>query len=385
MSKHVVGPLGDHAAPVRVMAVLGLLALLAAACGTDTEAAPDEDVADDETFELTWTTYLSADNPGSQATEEWMELVEERTGGRVTFEAFHLESLCSATEGLPCVADGRADMAYTSVNFHPSEFPLGNVVALPFVTNDMEAQMHAFSELYREHEGFRAEFDATGAYTLKFMGIGPSVMGSTEPYESIDHVSGNQVRAIAFAVDALDIIGANPVSIDSPEIYESMQRGGIEGWFAFPLEAAALDFGLQEVTDYITYPGLGVYVSVHTAINQGVWDSLPSDIQEIMDETSREIEDRFLADFQRPAEEAGCDALLDSGVTLSAWSEQERQLWEDEIGDQIFEMWIDESEELGAEDPAGFYEEYVEIIEEHSEGSDYVPPGEFCAERYEEQ
>lgn len=369
----------------KALAATAVLLVVATACSSNAGDADGADAAAGETFDLTWTTYLSPENPSSRATEDWMAKVEEHTDGRVSFEQFYAGSLCSATEGLPCARDGRADLAFTSVNFHPAEFPLSNAVAVPFVSTDAQAQLETFSQLYREHEGFRAEHDAQGVHVLFFTSIAPSVMGANEPVASIDDLSGKQVRAIAFMVDALDIIGANPVAIDSPEIYESMQRGLIDVWFAYPMDAAVLDTSLEEVTDYITYPGLGTYVSVHTVMNDSVWDSLPDDIQQVMTEASAEIEDAFIDDYQVPAEEEACDTILSSGTTFTVWSEDEQQRWEDAIGDTIVESWIAESERLGAPDPAGFLEEYQSLLADFEADSDYVPAANECAERYERE
>src|SRR5690606_28541607 len=114
-----------------VLAAVSAAALVLSATACSSPAGGDGDSG--ETYTLSWTSYVGPDSHFSLAMNRWVEEVESRTDGRVKVETFVLEALCSTLDGLACVKDGRADIAYTSVGFHPAEFPLGNVVTVPFL------------------------------------------------------------------------------------------------------------------------------------------------------------------------------------------------------------------------------------------------------------
>ncbi len=61
----------------------------------------------------------------------------------------------------------------------------------------------------------------------------------------------------------------------------------------------------------------------HLAINKSVWDSMPEDLQRIVDVAMEKLAFRttleYQVDIQRAAEE-----LEDAGVTLWSWSDEDR-------------------------------------------------------------
>lgn len=360
-----------------------LLALAAAGCLVVAGCGSDPGGGEEETYDLSWSTYLSPENPISQAMQRWIEEVDTATEGRVSVEPFYLESLCATTDGFACVQDGRADIASSSVGFHPAEFPLANAVTIPFISTDPQAQLRAYDELYESDTEFAAEFETQGVHVLYFTPTSAAVLGTSEPANTYDWLSGKSVRGTARMVDALQVAGANPVALPITEVYESSERGLIDAWFAIPFEAAGLDYQLQEVSSHFTDTGSGIYINGSAMINLDLWESLPQDIQQAMTEAGEEVADIYFEEFETPTQEAACDAVLEAGVELSVWPDEEKARWADAVGDQLREQWQSEAEQAGAADPAGFFERYQEVLATYEDGSTYVSPVQACAERAE--
>src|SRR5699024_10381460 len=127
---------------------------------------------------------------------------------------------------------------------HPAEFPLANVVTVPFVAEDPVAQTATAMALYESNEAYAAEFDAQGIRPMYFAPVTTSILGTTEPADSYEDLEGLSVRGTARMLTALEIAGANPSAISVDEIYESIGNGVIDAWSSTGLESAITEWNL---------------------------------------------------------------------------------------------------------------------------------------------
>jgi TRAP-type C4-dicarboxylate transport system substrate-binding protein len=370
--------------PLTIAAWLVTVVFVLAACGT---TAP----ADDATSEPTPAPEESPDTtPDSEPTGDvivirhtqfnppqslygelhtwWAEEIEARTNGQVEVEIFFGDALLPSTEVLTGVGDGRADSGFLVDNAFPGNVPLTTISSLPFTGDETEAQVKAFTDLYADYEPFRAEWEAMNVRVLQFDPSFPSVIGTAEPVESLDDLEGLSIRCLGYVCSALEAVGANPVAMAAPEIYEAIQRGLLDGYASVPFSAiSALAF--DEVAPYVLDSGLGLYIQGATVINADLWDSLPADVQQVIEEVSSE----YLGEFLRragPFEAETCDALIESNVTINTLSEAEVDRWAEAYGEAALDDWRSLAEGQGA--PADeFYERYLEALDRHQGASEY--------------
>lgn len=347
----------------------GLLAAVLVLAGCSGGGSGDGSAGAGEPIELSLASLLTEPNPASQVVLWWAERVQELTAGQVTVEPFFAGSLVPAGEIMPAVADGRVALGHTTVAFHPAEFPLAQVVSLPFTAYDGEAQLKAFNELYRSNDAFRGEFDAQGIRVLFFGSIDRALLGSTTPIDSIDDLRGVSIRAIGNISDTFAAAGADPVGVAPAEIYESVQRGLLDAWGSYPIEGAA-ELGLHEVGPIIRDPGTGLYSNMMVIVNEQVWQSWPQNVRDAMEQAAAELEDEYAVIYERGTS-AACEKVVSSGAEVAAWSDQEVQRFAALLGDSITERWIERSESAGA--PAReFLGEYRELLDRFAVGSRWV-------------
>ena len=351
----------------RVAVVAALVgALVLAGCGN---SSSDGAGGSGEPITLSLASLLTEPNPASQVVLWWADRVNELTDGQVTVEPYFAGSLVPAAEIMPGVSDGRASLGHTTVAFHPAEFPLGQVVSLPFTAYDGEAQLKAFNELYRNYEPFRREFEAQGLRVLFFGSIDRALLGSTRPIDSIDDLSGVSIRAIGNISDTFAAAGANPIGVAPAEIYESVQRGLLDAWGSYPIEGAA-ELGLHEVGPIIRDPGTGLYSNMMVIVSEATWQSWPANVREAMLQASLELEDEYSVIYARGTQ-AACEKVIGSGAEVAAWSDVEVARLSNLLGDSITERWIERSEAAGA--PAReFHGEYLKLLERFGVGSRWV-------------
>lgn len=366
-------------------ALVGVTALAAlAACG---DSDPDSDSADSPSEgEVITIRYTSVGATGSEIMDqsEWFaEQVEERTGGRVTFELFLDGSLVGAAETLPAVLDGRADAGYLCDCYAPNEFPVWSLFSTPFAGNNAEAFMLTAMELYEAGGLLTDEFEQVGVHANWFHTIGAGLTYMREPISSADDLRGQRLRAIGLTAEAFAAVGAEPVAMDPGEIYESVQRGAIDGvgTFFFP---SAHAFGIHEVAPHVGDPGTGFYASVGFIMNAEVWQSLPDDIQDVFNEVSEELMSGVAIDIYEQASSEACDAFLEAGGSVTVFPADDLDNWREDVLPGMLETWKDNVENKYGVDRSQvtqFYDTYTETLARHVAASDHVPDAEACASR----
>lgn len=361
------------------VALLGVATLtVVAGCGNSGDPPGDGEVITIR--------YTSVGATGSEIMDqvEWFAgEVAERTGGRVEFELFLDGSLVGAAETLPAVLDGRADAGYLCDCYAPNEFPVWSLFSTPFAGNNAEAFMLTATELYQAGGLLTREFEELGLHANWFHTIGAGLTYMREPIASVEDLRGLRLRAIGLTAEAFAAAGAEPVAMDPGEIYESVQRGAIDGVGTFFLPSAHA-FGIHEVAPHVGDPGTGFYASVGFIMNAEVWKSLPEDIKDVFNEVSDELMSGVAIDIYERASQEACDAFLDAGGSVTVFPADDRDAWRQDVLPQMLETWMDRVVDrygVDRSEAEQFYHTYTETLARHTASSDHVPDAEACASR----
>jgi TRAP-type C4-dicarboxylate transport system substrate-binding protein len=351
--------------------------------GTDAPEATDgTDAAEPgEAITLRYSSPIPAETSLGESFEWWASEVTSRTDGRITVELFHAAELVAATETLGAVQSGRADIGYVPDAFHPAEFPLWSVSGVPFVTGDAGASIRSFAELAGTNEAFQQQFADAGVHPLLFMPLGAGGCGSSDEIDQLEDFEGLRIRSFGYTAEALDAIGADPVFLDTAEVFEALQRDTIDAFCGFFLDAA-VGVGLHEVAPRFIDTGLGQYASVGGLMNLDVWESLSPEDQQVLTEVSEEYVDVALDNLDAYATRA-CDTLVEEGGSVTVLPEAEVARWEETAGDTLVESWKGAAIEAGADEAAvdEFLAQRLETVEQFEAESDYVEGLQACAER----
>ncbi|MDP5182674.1 C4-dicarboxylate TRAP transporter substrate-binding protein [Blastococcus sp. BMG 814] len=362
-------------------AAVGAAAVLAAslaACGGDSGGGGGGG-GGAQSYDWQYANYLPPNSSLSTGIANYFDSIEE--GGDITVEEFYQEALLSATDTLPGVAQGRADLGFMIALYYPGELPLSQIVGVPFQTDDAEAQVRAMNDLYENNEAFRAEYEDQGVHVLSFVPLAPTMIATAEPLSGLDDLAGRQIRAVGLLSQAIEQTGASPVALSAPEVYESVERGVIDGFTSYPFDVAVAN-SLNEVAPHMTDPGTGLYNLGALVITKSLWDGLPEETRELMTE---EI-DQYVTDaiaLLAEEEENTCDTFLEAGGTPGVFPEADVEEFESIVGDSVLEAWRETTVSAGASEDVvdGFLADYQAALEEYAAESTYVPGLVACAER----
>src|SRR5690606_22954369 len=241
-----------------------------------------------ETIKLQFSSFLGPSIPQSVAIEWMFDQIEERTNGAIEIERFWEGALLEGPATLQGVADNRADLAYTTASYNPSQLPLTMVISVPFITQDVPALQHTYTELYETNADFKAEWDATGVMPLVFIGVPPVATAATTEITGPDWFNGKSIRATGYTGNAIQAMGGNPVALGIAEVYESVQRGLIDGYTSNTFDNIP-PLSLEEVAPYITDIGLGAYTVNSIIMHPDAWAEIPEEYQKIITEVAGEF------------------------------------------------------------------------------------------------
>lgn len=298
--------------------------------------------------------------------QRWADRVEQLTNGRVAVKFHYSESLVGADESVTAMLDGRVDMAQVGSMYAASDLSMFTASELPFESDNPEAHMKSLQRLYNESSIYRDDFDRQGVRQLFPLPIGNAVIGSHQPIESTDDFGGKSIRSGGLISQLLVGGGANPVAMTATDVYESMERGVVDGYTSLGMSNLPT-FGLANSTKHLADAGIGAYASSIVAINAELFASMPEDIQSALDEASKEALTMGIEELDKEGTLA-CDQAINSGTKFHQWSKEEIE--EFAARTPVAEQWVARYVKRGY-DAQSVLDDYRKFLVEEKRRSDY--------------
>ncbi|RMC36331.1 TRAP transporter substrate-binding protein [Paracoccus alkanivorans] len=236
--------------------------------------------------ELIMSSWLPPKHPiVVNAFEPWAEEVEKVTGGRVTVRIMG-KPLGSPPAHFDMARDGIADITYGLHSFTEDDrFNRARLGQFSFMGDDAIANSQAYWEIYGGKLDAADEHE--GTHLLGLFMHGPGLLhNSIRKIEAPADLQGLKLRVPGgYVADLVEALGASPLFMSSPEVYEKLSRGVIDG-VAFTYEAMTA-FNLTDDIKYsMTVPG-GIYNTTwFFAINEDKWESLSEEDRAAIDAIS---------------------------------------------------------------------------------------------------
>ncbi len=234
-------------------------------------------LASAETIRLSYANFPPASTFPSVQMERWKEAVEERTGGKVRVDTYPGGSLLGARNMFRGVIQGQADIGNICMSNQPGVFPMTTVLELPLGFTSSRVASLVLWDLFEKYQP--KEFEQVKVLTM--FGTAPSNLMTRQPVTNLAELRGIEIRASGTASQILEILGAVPVDMPMSETPEALQRGMVKGLLS-SLEVL-MDFNFAAYTPHVTRLDLQVYPFA-VIMNRDKWDSLPQDVQQVMDE-----------------------------------------------------------------------------------------------------
>ena len=304
-----------------------------------------------------------------QCFARWVEEVEKRTNGQVEIDVYWGASLLDAEDAYDGTGKGLADIVMDVPSYHPSKTPFMTVTQLGYMTRKVDAAAKAVNELYKENKIFKKQFEDDNIKIMSFVPFAPNIMGSKEPITKLEDLQGKKIRALGILNDVVAKLGATPVAIPAPELYEALNRGIIEGFTGFPLNSVH-GFKLEEVTTNFLDFGYGTYLVMMIGFNMDKWEALPDDVKKTIKDVNKDSIDMFMETYAK-LEPKNIEPLKDVS-NFHVLSDEEMQRWKAKIVPEMWKNWIEKNKKYGPSEK--FFNKYKKLVNKYEKESTYKNP-----------
>lgn len=353
---------------MRLLAVFATFALVAAACGgsdddetgadtsatteasstddasttDETEAAEEpatEDAAQDfgDPVTINFGHPFPAQHPiQAGALEQWAAAVDEATDGTVTVEFFAGGALAPAPQTYENVVSGAQDVGWALQGYTPGRFPVTDVIEMPFTFASAQQATDVLWTLYEEFPEFQDEYADVKLLGMWVHDLGDLWIGEGK-VETLEDINGLTLRAPSPVQNAvIEALGGNPVGLPAPELFDSLERGVIDGLFI--ANSGLSSFNLYEVLE--SGVECNCYVAAQFLVmNLDAWNSLSPAQQAAVDEVSGQALSTNAAVVYDGAYEAAAARVVEAGVEKVQLSEDELGRWKDAT-QSVIDDWI---------------------------------------------
>jgi TRAP-type C4-dicarboxylate transport system substrate-binding protein len=209
--------------------------------------------------------------------------VQKRTNGRVTVAFFPAGTLVSANQTYDGVVKGIVDIGVSIMSYTPGRMPLSEVIVLPLGYKSGYQATHMANAFYQQFKP--KEYDDVKLFYLH--AHGPGFFHTKTPVNHIEDLKGLRIKSDANTSKVVAAAGATPTTMPMLETYDALKRGLADG-VLLPIETLkGWKFG--EICKY-TYENWGnSYANgFFFAMNKERWNSLPKDIQQIINKLNDE-------------------------------------------------------------------------------------------------
>jgi TRAP-type transport system periplasmic protein len=266
----------------------------------------------------------------SVALTSWIEMISQKTGGKVKITPFWGNTLTPQNQKWDSCLKGMSQIAYVPTPELAGRFPLQGVVALPVRgLNSGVARVRSFYDLYGKFPELKNEYK--DVHLLWMFSSPLNGVGTKAPVKGLNDTKGMKIwTAGRVEAQAMQKVGFTPAEISMPEVYTSLQTGVIDGVNINHDQFLIRKFG--EILKNFTWLDAATSANFAVVMNKEAWNGLPPDVQKVFDELSGLWGGEFLSKAWDESEAASKTLTTKQyGVEHIYLSSEEAAKWEEAV------------------------------------------------------
>jgi TRAP-type C4-dicarboxylate transport system substrate-binding protein len=304
---------------MRVMTRQALL--VAAVLAATTQLAASQETR------LILTSLSPAGSPNSIFFNAWAQRVSQASRGTLRIEVRDGATLANFSNSYDRTIDDIVQIGWVQHAFVAGRFPLSEVSNLPFLTDE---SVDCSVALWRLYKSGLLDAEYNEIVPIWFGCLGQTGLHFARPTRSNDDLAGLKLRVAGKVPSQLvERMGGTPISMAAENMYESLQRGTIDG--AVTSWAAFEPYKLHEVAFYHVEVPLGSAPSMFFMSRRKL-ASLPPAARSALEENGGEQQTRaFGVHIANQAARARQPAASSDKHTIVALGAEQLKLWESKI------------------------------------------------------
>lgn len=268
-------------------------------------------------------THYTSESQSGQLAQSFIDDVEMMSQGRIDIEMFWASSVVASAEGFDAAASGILDGEMHGGAYQTGKNPAFQFVGDPMGGYDNPYQLYGFLYQGGGLEAANDLYNQNGMQLIGWWAAGQESLSSSKPLAGPDDLKGWKFRSPpGLETEIFAELGASPIVMDFTEIFTALETGIIDGADASSL-ANNVGLGLYDIVKNATFPGFHSMPMDHVAVNLDVWNSMPEDLQRIIEVATQKLALQTTLTFEVANREAAA-ALTADGVTLYDWSSEDR-------------------------------------------------------------
>lgn len=297
----------------------------------------------EKTIELKFADFLPPNDPmHKDFMVVWMKEIEKATDGRVKFTDYPGGTLLAGPDIVGGIESGVTETGQIVPGYTPTRFP----TLLGFELGGIEYKSsRAGSFAVRDAIEQLKPKELEGTKVMFIYNAGPCQLMTKKPVTKLEDLKGMQIRASGSGVKTIEALGAIPVAMPVTEAYEALSKGIVDGILVSAQSLKAFRFA--EVIKHSIDAPFFYTSSFIVGMNLNTWNSLPLDIQKIIEQVNEKIYNEVAIDFFDEEIASGKQFAVEKyGVNIITLSEEEKQRWLKRL-EPVFENYVKDMNKIG--------------------------------------
>ena len=274
----------------------------------------------------------------------WAEKINKEAGGKMKVEVYTNMQLGGKPADLPQqLDDGIVDAILIVPGFSPGRYPGLEGTELAFTNVGLSAGQSP--AVFEWASRWLMTNELKGQKIIASHTTDASILNTKpRPVKTLDDFKGLKLRVPGrFVGETAKALGATPVGIPLPGVYEALERGQVDGMFIN--WAIIPPYRLHEVTKY--HLETPIYQSpIMTLMRQASYDKLPPDMKKVIDANSGLEYTKHIGQVWDELTVPAKKTVADGGGVIYALDGAERARWIKAV-QPVYKIWIDEMGKRG--------------------------------------
>ena len=272
-------------------------------------------------IKLNYSVFFPAHHIHSVLAVEWGKEIEKRTNGRVKVDVLPGGTLTPADKCYDGVEKGISDIGMSVFAYTRGKFPLMEVIDLPIGIKNGVVATRLINEFY---EKFKPK-ELDGVKVMFLHAHGPGLLHTKTAVNRLEDLKGMKVRCTGLATKIVTTLGGIPVAMPMGETYDALSRGVVDASMAPQESLNTWKWG--EVVKFTTEDfGASYSTGMFVVMNKDKWNSLPPDIQNIIEKINDEWIEKSGKGWD-DIDKEGRAATLKLGNKIISLTKEENERW----------------------------------------------------------
>ncbi|MFC2001632.1 TRAP transporter substrate-binding protein [Chloroflexota bacterium] len=229
-------------------------------------------------------------NASALVFEDWTELIRKSSDGRLDIKVYYPGELpFKPAQAYEITRDRAVDVALAS-SATSVTVPFAGLMNVPFLSRNAADLQRGWATWLKL---LQPSFDKYNVIPLGVQSYAMQQVFANKPITSFADLKGMKLRVNTVELTDLceKVFQADPVQIATAEVYQSLQRGTVDG--VITAMVYCVDAKLNEALGYALYPSTVSGIGNAFIINEDAFNELPEDLQQLLLLSGNYLERRF--------------------------------------------------------------------------------------------